>query len=273
MNKFRKIRRIIIKTSAIAEKNIQTQLRYKLPIIFSYISPIISMLMPVIVLGVFFELNAQFGPWTSYNYLIFVFIGYMIMLMRGMIQKFPGFLLEEKYMKTISALIIAPFNRFYLLFGYILSDIFLISIPFVIFFIISYVYYPISFFTFLIVVVFFFGVAIIFAGLSLVIGIFAISNENILSIFRFIFTFIFWASCVSYPYNIFPEPVQMFINLNPIYYIIDILRLIWIENDFILTIILHPIHIFVYFSSLMLLPIIGVYTFNLTYKKLGISGY
>ena len=155
MNKFRKIRRIIIKTSAIAEKNIQTQLRYKLPIIFSYISPIISMLMPVIVLGVFFELNAQFGPWTSYNYLIFVFIGYMIMLMRGMIQKFPGFLLEEKYMKTISALIIAPFNRFYLLFGYIISDIFLISIPFVIFFIISYVYYPISFFTFLIVVFFF----------------------------------------------------------------------------------------------------------------------
>ncbi len=275
METSKKIRRIFSKTFAIAEKNLQTQIRFKYYMIWKWVLPLITLLMPIIILDKFFELttNQSFGPWTQENFMIFLFIGYDIMIMQSMIDYIPKSLLREKYWKTLPALMTAPFNRFYLLFGYIISEFLGILIPFAGFFIVMLIFFPLSLPTLIIVILMFLGVGIVFSGIGLFLGVFAISNENFLYLFNVIIRFLFWFSCVTYPFQLFPKVVQNIINLNPIYYLIDIIRFTWIENNFIITIYSHPMHIFIFTISIVVFPIICVYVFNLVYKKLGISGY
>ena len=189
-----------------------------------------------------------------------------------MLSYIPKYLLREKYWKTLPALLTAPFNRFYLLFGYIFSEFLGILIPCTIFFIVMIIIVPITIPTLIIVILMFIGIGI-FSGLGLFLGVFAVSNENILAIFDFSIRFIFWLSCVTYPFQFFPSEIQSIINLNPIYYLIDIIRLTWIENNFIITVSSHPFHISIFITSLLIFPILCVYLFNRIFKKLGIRGY
>ncbi len=273
MRSIKKIRRIFSKTFAIAEKNIRIQFRFKYNVVLRWFVPIITLLMPIIILNQFFEYNVNVGPWTPQNYLIFIFIGYNIMIMQTMIGYIPKYLLREKYWKTLPALITSPFNKFYLLFGYVLSEFIGIFIPFTIFLVALFIIFPISGVTLITIILMFLCVGIIFSGLGLFLGVFAISNENYLYIFDFINRLIFWFSCVSYPFQLFPGIVQNLINKNPIYYLIDLIRLTWIEDNIILTVYSHSTHIFIFLISLIIFPLVCVYLFSLIYKKVGITGY
>jgi ABC-type polysaccharide/polyol phosphate export permease len=190
-----------------------------------------------------------------------------------MITYIPKYLLREKYWKTLPALITAPFNRFYLLFGYILSEFIGILVPFTIFFVMMLIFFPLSIPTIMIIILLFFGIGIVFSGLGLFLGVFAISNENLLYLFEFSVRLLFWFSCVTYPFLLFPIEIQNIISINPIYYLIDLIRLIWLDNNFILTVYSNPTHIFIFISSLFIFPIMCVYIFNIIFKKLGIRGY
>jgi len=269
----KKIRRIFSKTFAIAEKNVLTQLRFKQYMVWRWVLPIISILMPIIILDKLFELNTNIDPWTSQNFMIFIFIGYNITIMQTMITFIPKSLQSEKYWKTLPALITAPFNRFYLLFGYILSEFLGILIPFAIFFITMLIFFPLSIPTLIIVSLMFVGIGIVFSGIGLFLGAFAISNENYLYVLEFATRLILWFSCITYPFQLFPKVVQNLISLNPVYYLIDLIRLTWIDDNIILTVLSHPIHISIFVASLVIFPIICVLVFDMTYKKLGISGY
>jgi len=269
----KRIKRWFSKTLAIAEKNLNIELRFKYQVIISYIYPLISILMPIIIFGKFFESNIQFGPWNAQNYFVFIFIGYIINLMVRIINNMSPYFLREKYWKTLPILIIAPFNRFYFLIGYLISQLVIIIIPFIIFLGLIFIFYPISFASLCVIIFLFLGISLIFAGLSLILGVFAISNENISQFLRFFVSLIFWASCVTYPVQIFPTSIQIIINFNPIYYLIDIVRLTWIENNILYTITTHFIHFIIFLFSLIFFPLIGVLNFNYIYKKLGMSGY
>jgi ABC-type polysaccharide/polyol phosphate export permease len=268
-----KLQRIIRKTLALAEKQIYMQFRFKYRTMLNYFAPVITILMPIIILGRFFQNNVNFGPWTSQNYMIFIFIGYNILLLRGMINYIPLHLQQEQYWKTLPALIIAPFNRYYLLFGYFISEVSLLSLPFLAFLTILFIFYPISFLTLIIVILLFIGIAIVFAAIGLVLGVITVANENISSILTFLIGFIFWASCITYPFQLFPSIIQDLISLNPIYYLINFLRLTWLDNNIYYTVINHPGHFTIVISSIVIAPILAVIMFNLIYKKLGTSGY
>ncbi|KKL52490.1 hypothetical protein LCGC14_2284960, partial [marine sediment metagenome] len=121
---------------ALTEKNIKLQLRYKLGLILSYLTHIISIFTPLIIMGNLFEFRAV-GEWTSDNFILYQFIAYNIMILSGITSIFPGQFRMEKYWKTLPALIIGPFNRFNLLFGIFVSHLILISIPFIFFFILA----------------------------------------------------------------------------------------------------------------------------------------
>ncbi len=267
------IKNRLSKILALIEKNVKLNTRFKFAFIFSFITPIISILMPLIIFGQFFEFNPQFGPWNISNYLIFSFIAYNINLLKGIISEFPAQLRMEKFWKTLPALIIGPFNRYYLLFGIFFSHLILISIPFIFFFVIGFIYYPISFFTVIAILGTYFLIALIFSGLGLIMGVFAISNENVWRFLSFTINLIFWASCITYPFEFFPSLIQDFINLNPLYYIFDFLRLLWIENNFIITLTTHSLHFYVLISLTISIPLIGVKIFDKIYKKYGIVGY
>ena len=125
----------------------------------------------------------------------------------------------------------------------------------------------------IIVSLMFLGIGIVFSGIGLFLGVFAISNENYLYVLDFVMRLILWFSCVTYPFQLFPKGVQNLISLNPIYYLIDVIRFTWIEDNIILTALSHPFHISIFVASLVVFPIICVLVFNIIYKKLGISGY
>lgn len=224
-------------------------------------------------MGRFFEFNVEFGSWNETNFLIYQFIAYQVVLLQKIIGEFPAQIRVEKFWNTVPILIIAPISRIYLLFGIFFSQLFLISIPFIIVFIIAYNYYPISLFTILFIIGLFLMVALIFSGVGMVLSVFAISNENIWTILNFGISIAFIVSCLTYPFNIFPDVIKTIINLNPLYYLFEVLRYSWIENDIFLTVITYPFHIIILILSAIVLPTIGVVIFNYIFKKFGIVGY
>lgn len=259
--------------TAITEKNIKLEMRFKLVLIMQYITPLIALIMPLIIMGKIFSYQENFGPWNSYNYLVYIFIGYNLIRISSVTGTIAGNLRGEKIMKTLRGLMVAPFNRFNLLFGYILTHLILISIPFAIFFIICYIIVPISIITLIAILFLFLAILLTFAGIGLIIGVFSISNENIARILNFMIQMIFAFSCMSFPYQIFPNYIQTIINYNPLYYVIDLLRLTWIEDDIILTIILHPFHFLIVIFMMLFFPAIGIYMFKYIFNKFGIVGY
>ncbi|MEJ2249422.1 MAG: ABC transporter permease [Candidatus Lokiarchaeota archaeon] len=168
---------------------------------------------------------------------------------------------------------IAPFNRFDLLLGLFLSNLILISIPFALILILNYIIYPISFITLLFVLFIYCIITLIFSGIGLIIGSFAISNENIWNFLIFAINLIFWASCISYPFALFPQIIQEIISFNPLYYIFTILRFSWVNNSIITTITNFYPHFIVLIVTGILISFIAVFTFNKVFKKFGIVGY
>jgi len=258
------IKKNVIQILALTEKNLKLSLRFKINFIIGLITPVITIAMPLIIMNRFFP---------EINLIIYQFIAYKIYLIKGIINEFPIQLRTEKYWKTLPILMIGPFRRINLLFGIFLSRIVLISIPFSILFIIAFIQSPIHITTVIFIIVIYFLITIIFSGIGLIFGIFAVSKENYLRPFLFAFNILFWLSCLTYPYDVFPPEIQNFIDLNPLYYIFDIVRLLWLENNVIITIISHPFHFSYLIVLVIIIPISGLYVFKLIYKKYGIVGY
>ena len=118
---------------AITEKEINLRLRFKLNLVLSYITPIISIFMPIVIMGQFFTYISNFGDWSEKTIIVYQFIAYSITILRTIIFSFAKKFKQEKYWYTLQALIIAPFNRFNLLLGIFIGQLFFIMIPFLIF--------------------------------------------------------------------------------------------------------------------------------------------
>ncbi|MFX0024316.1 MAG: ABC transporter permease [Candidatus Hermodarchaeota archaeon] len=273
MFKIKTIKENFSQILALTEKNIKLSLRYKIGLFLGYLNQIIAIFIPLIIMGNIFEFRVNIGLWTSGNFIIYQFIAHNISHISAITGRFPGEFRAEKFWKTLPALIVGPFNRFNLLFGIFFSHLVMISIPFLTFFIWGIFIEPISIMTILFILALYLLIALIFSGVGLIFGIFAISNENIWKILSFLLMFVFWFSCISYPFEIFPKFIQDIINLNPLYYIFDFLRITWIQDNVILTISSYLFHFITLIATSIILPFIGVFLFNLVYKKYGITGY
>ena len=262
---------------ALVERNIYLEVRIKTLIFIRYFAPFIQILMPLIIFNVIFTIREdyQFGYWTGLNFILFLFIAFCVQFLRRIVYNFSDLFNREKYWKTLQALMVAPVNRYVLLFGFLIAEIILIIIPFIVFFIIAYILFPISIFYLFLVILSFLSIAILFGCLGLILGMLIITKESIYSLFNLGLTFLFWLSCMSYPLQVFPEIIQPIILLNPIYYYIDTIRIFWLMGlDYNLAItFLTPIHIIIVVGGTIILPIFSVYFFNTFYDKFGISGY
>jgi len=263
--------------SALVERNLYLEVRFKLSIFSRYFAPFIQILMPLIIFNVIFTIREdyQFGYWTGLNFILFLFIAFCVQFLRKIVLNFSHLFNREKYWKTLQALMVAPVNRYVLLFGFLIAEIILISIPFIFFFIIAYILFPINIFYLFLVILSFLALATLFGSLGLILGILIITKEGIYSVFNLGLTLLFWLSCMSYPLQVFPEIIQTIILLNPIYYFIDLIRIFWLMGlDYNLAItFLTPVHIIIVVGSTIVLPIFSVYLFNTFYDKFGISGY
>ncbi|MFX0048772.1 MAG: ABC transporter permease [Candidatus Hermodarchaeota archaeon] len=262
---------------ALVERNLFLEIRFKSNVFSRYFSPFIQILMPLIIFNVIFAIREDylFGYWTGLNYVLFLFIAFCIQFLRKIVLNFSHLFNKEKYWKTLQALTVAPINRYVLLFGFLIAEMILISIPFIFFFIMAYILFPISIINLFLVILSFLSISILFGCLGLILGILIITKEGLYSLINLALTFLFWLSCISYPLQIFPEIVQTVILFNPIYYFIDLIRIFWLMGiDYNLAItFLTPVHLIVVVGGTIILPIFSVYLFNTFYDKFGISGY
>ncbi|MFX0132287.1 MAG: ABC transporter permease [Candidatus Hodarchaeota archaeon] len=257
----------------LVEKNLKLQIRFKSNFIYSIISPIFTIFLAFIVLGKIFESTTRLGRWNAANFYVFLLIAFKIELLRNIIHKFPNDFVMEKYWKTLSALMIAPINKIHFLLAFFFTHIIVIAIPFAILFILTYLIWPISFFTVIAIIFIYLLIDLIFSGIGLFLGVFAISEENYWRILDIGVTFVFVLSCITYPLELFPDYLQSIIRLNPLFYIFDIVRLTWLDNNILVTMSNIPLHFSILIISAISIPIIAIYIFRVVYNKFGIIGY
>lgn len=263
----------MIQVNAIVVKNVKLNTRFKIPLILSFVGPLVSIFLPLIVFGQIFSFSTNFGPWNRTNFMVFTFIAWHLSIATSVMNAFPSQLRTEKYWQTLPALLIAPFKRINLLIGIFITYFITSSISFTLFFVLCYIFYPISFLTVIFIIFLYFLIALIFSGVGLFLGVLSISRENLLPLFKYFINVIWMFSCIGLPFQFFPEFYQNIVLFNPLFYIIDFCRLVWIENNIIYSIITHPFNLLLLVSLLCTLPFMGYYLFEYIFKKYGIVGY
>ena len=258
---------------AIAGKNVKMTLRFKLNLILSLLNPLLGIVMPLIILGTLFTFTENFGPWNKENFVVYQFTTYQIMLIFQIVSRFQTSIALEKGLNTLTMILLAPFKKINLLFGIFLSHLALISIPFVTFFIICYFFYPVSIFTVFFVLFVFFLLALFFSGIGLVFGVFVIAKQRLVNLLNYPITLLLMFSCISLPFQFFPENFQFIVKLNPFYYLFNIIRLIWIEDNIIISLSSHLGYFIIVFLVAVISPIFGLKFFNYVYEKYGIAVY
>ncbi len=271
------IKRYTRQILAMIEKNLYLELRIKTEFIYRFLIPIIELILYVFLFGAIFKAREGYslGYWNSSNFILFLLIAFCVQFSKPIVARYRQLFIGEKYWKTLSAIMVAPVNRFTLLLGVLISELVLISVPFSIVLIIAFILFPISLINFILILLIFFSIFLIFGSIGLIQGAFAISHEEYITYFGLCLRFIFLFSCTNFPKEIFPEIFQSIAVLNPFYYVFDLLRLTWylgIDYDVAIALI-SPIHIIILVLFTILSPIISVYLFNRVYNKYGITGY
>lgn len=270
-------KKIIRQTLAIVEKELYLQFRYKSVVISQILNPLIQIFTLIFIFGIVFNIQTGFslGYWNANNYVLFILIAFCVQIFRPITEKYFQLFVVEKYWKTLSATLIAPVNKFSLLLGQLISWVVINSVGFVVVFVIALILFPINIFYFLLFLLAFICIWISFASIGLLMGVFGISNENFGTSFSIILRLVFLFTCINYPKEVFPQIVQFFISINPLYYMIDLLRLIWYYglNPTIAMTFITPIHIITFILSTILLPIVSIAIFEYVYKRYGIAGY
>ena len=219
--------------------------------------------------------NINYGYWNAGNYTLFLLIAYSIQYSKSITTVYEKLFKREKYWKTISGVLSAPVNIYILLLGTLIAEVILNSLPLIFLLVLAYFLYPINLFSLFLFIFLIFSIFIIFGAIGLIVGVFRLSYEEFNPYISLFLRFVFLLSCLNYPILIFPEFIQVFVLLNPLYYIFDLLRIIWLSgfNPTLALSYLSTIHIIITILVTIISPIISVILFNKIYDKYGITGY
>ena len=170
---------------------------------------------------------------------------------------------------------VAPVRKINILLGYFISGLISKSLPLIVIIILCYLLYPIPLLYLFFVLIILFCIAITFAGIGFILGLFEIVNEDISATLAVGISFISLVSCLFYPITIFPENIQSIIKLNPLYYFFDLLRLAWwagINYEEATSYITVNHYLFVGVFT-VITPLFASFFFLRVFKKYGVSGY
>jgi len=277
MFKKKSVKRSLRQIIAIVEKEVFLALRVKATFFFRFLNPMIQLILFIFIFGIIFNIKSGYsiGYWNGSNFVLFLLLAYIVQFSKAINVKYRNSFVNEKYWKTLSAIMVAPVNRFTLLIGILVSQLILISVPLIFLFILALILYPISILFILLVFLIFISIFLTFAGIGLIIGVFGISYEELEPYANLILRFLFLFSCANYPKELFPPIIQSFIVINPFYYMFDLLRLTWYMGINYEEAISHitVIHIVMVLLLTILIPIIALVLFERIYKKYGITGY
>ena len=267
----------IIQIYSLTIKDLKLRLRYKSEFIVEFVSPLTTLFFPWIIFSKFFNLeNKVFGTYYSKdNFLLFLLLGYCVTSLLFLLWQYKDLFYDEKTWKTLNAIIIAPVKKINVLTGYLLSGLISKLLPLMFIIALCYLLFPIPILTLILVLFVLLCIAITFAGMGFILGVFEIVNEDISASLAVGISFISLISCLYYPITIFPEEFHFIIKLNPLYYYFDLLRLSWWSginySDALQYITINHILVVVFFT--LFTPLFASYLFLRIYNRYGTSGY
>ncbi len=266
MNMFNSMKQIW----AIAKKELRLETRFLLPFFSGiFFNPLKTAVWFFVVYFGFFSSGATIlGNINKENYILFLTIGSTFnMFFTIATSNFPMKFFNEKYWKTIQGFLIAPLNNFKFVIGLSLAELIKASFGILVFSSIGMFLFPIPIYKFIIIIMIF---IIIFIGIMFVGLIRAaciLINENMSTIFEYVFLGIGFLSCFYYPIDAFPRQIRAVVFYNPIYQGIDLVRNIWQNNQPSSFSILYVV------TFTIFAVISGSLIFNRLTKKYDIEGY
>lgn len=244
--------------------------RYVLPFLSGvFFGPLkVAVWFIVIYFGFFSVGNTGIGNLNKENYILFILLGSIFQIFFTIATSdFPNKFFYEKYWKTIQGILIAPINSLKFVFGLSLSEIIKTSFAFFVLSAIALSVFPIPLYKFALIVVIILSMFVGLMFVGLIRATFILINENINTIFEYIFLAVGFLSCFYYPIETFPRFIRPLIYINPVYQAIDLIRNIWLD---------HPISPFSIYWILIWIPIFcifGIFMYNKLMKSNDIQGY
>lgn len=270
------IKKNLLQSYAFFAKSIKLKLRFKFKFWLNFVSPLWNFIMPLIIFGTIFRItnDAPIGIWNSHNFILFFLLGFCAGLTSQFSDEYHMEIIREKYWKTLQAFFMAPVNRMNILFGIIMEEFVILSVPVSVVFVVLLITFPTSFISFMLALLIFLSAAIFLASIGLIMGALSLFSEGAMQWAAFLMHFVMLFSCYNYPREIFPDFLTGLIIFNPLYYYWDLLRIIWLFGfDYVIANPTYFVHFVVIISLTIICPIISVILFNYFYKKFGIIGY
>ena len=175
--------------------------------------------------------------------------------------------MNEKYWKTIEAVFISPISYLSIVIGVGISEIIRLIPTLIVFIIVA------SFFSLPNPIALIFAVIMLFmlflfcCSLGLIHGAAALSNENFLPVFGYLFMGLSLLSCFFYPIGLIPDALKPLVEINPLYQGVAFIRDAWITGEI-------SIISFAYVFAFMIVGLIlSVQIFTKVWKTLGVEGY
>jgi len=257
---------------AIAKKETKLNLRFKYNFFANaLITPMKFLIFFTVVYSGFYMSGAEsIGEVTRQNYISFLLLGSLVYsFFSSGYNAFCTKFIQEKYWRTIDALLISPLNRIKLIIGVGFSELFRQVVIAPIFFIVGFLILPISFLNLLVILSIILMIFLGVIGFGLIYGVFALSNENLLFLFNYFFWIWAFLSCFYYPISALPRFLHSLVLFNPVYHGLYIIRELWINgsvNNFLF-------HFMIVLAFALIVPLVAVFLFNKIIKKIGVTGY
>ena len=215
MLKKKTIKKNIAQVYGLVVKDLKLRARFKTEFIVEFFYPFLALFFPFIIFSTLFSIDVNIfeGYYSRDNFILFLLLGYCSQSCIFLLWYYRELFYDEKTWKTLNGILVAPVNKFIVLFGYYISALISKGLAFTFIIILCYILYPIPLINLFFIFVILFCISITFATMGFLLGLFEIINENISASLTVGISFISILSCLFYPIEIFPERFQFIILL------------------------------------------------------------
>ncbi|MBI4395374.1 MAG: ABC transporter permease [Candidatus Omnitrophica bacterium] len=259
---------------AIAKKDLKIAFRFPKNFIASrLIEPIRLFIVFGLVYQSFFSLTASetFGSWSKENYIPTLLLGGIFYSSFAYAySRFRLSFLSEKYWQTIQIFLTAPVSKADFLVGSALAVAIELSIPTSCYLALFQFIYPVSPVSLFLILMTLYLMLLGTLGFSLMQGAFAISNQNYLFIFDYIYAGWSLFSCFYYTSAAIPEALRFLTTINPVYHAMEIARAMVFHHLSCVQILISMAYV-LFFA--MVVPFLGAAFFRKVVRELGVRGF
>jgi len=261
---------VLRQTWACARKDLEIGLRFKLGFVLGTFTPaLINLGLFTTVFFGFFKTGAPgLVDLNRDNFVAFSIVGALAAtFFLNSFQSFQGRFGSEKYWQTIPAMLASPLSPWSLLLGIGLSDAIRLAGMVAVFLGAAYIFLPVGP---SVVVVSFFLIALLYmmvSGLSMIRGALFLVNENYDTVIQYFVTATAYFSCFYYPASFIPSSLQVFAFINPVFFVVDSVRNLWLGLP------VSPLYLAVAVVVSVICTIGGTYTFHRVWRNLDMTGY